>query len=204
MRTRTTPAPVTTPAAPQVEASRATTPEGRLLTAALVVGPLVYLAADSAYAVRGWNDQWAGLLHVVGAVLYGLVVLRVATCLPAQSRLRAALVLVGALGAAGNVAYGFEAVHMSWGDVQLVDRSGAANIIKLLGLFFPASLLLVAAALWRLGVRWQGLVVFFATLAWPIAHIGNIPGLAVPVNIALVVALGGFAWSGGVARIDRS
>lgn len=34
-----------------------------------------------------------------------------------------------------------------------------------------------------------------AILAWPVAHIGNFAALAVPVNIALVVAFGGLVWS---------
>ena len=31
-------------------------------------------------------------------------------------------------------------------------------------------------------------------IAWPIAHIGNIAALAVPVNVALVVAFGSLIW----------
>ncbi|MBM6400520.1 hypothetical protein [Phycicoccus sonneratiae] len=177
-------------------------PESRLLTAALVVAPLVYLAADSTYAARGWDDGTAGVLHVLGAVGYGFVVLRVARALPAGSRLRAALVLVGLLGMAGNVAYGFEAIHMSWGDVQLVDRTGAASLIKPLGLCFPASLALAAVALARVGARWQAAVVLVATLGWPVAHIGNLPAVAVPVNIALVVALGSLARAGARGRAE--
>ena len=34
-----------------------------------------------------------------------------------------------------------------------------------------------------------------AMIAWPIAHIGNIAALAVPVNVALVVAFGSLAWA---------
>lgn len=48
------------------------------------------------------------------------------------------------IGPAGSVAYGFEAIHASYGDVELVDRSGAANLVKPLGLFFPLSFVLVA------------------------------------------------------------
>ena len=104
--------------------------------------------------------------------------------------------LTGLIGMAGNVAYGFEAIHMSLGDTQLVHRSGAANLIKPLGLFFPVSFALVALALVRLGHRWQGIFVLVAMIAWPIAHIANISALAVPVNVALVIALGSLIWSG--------
>lgn len=168
----------------------APTPTDRLLTGSLLVAPLLYLAADSTYAVRGWDDAAAGVLHVLGAVAYGFVVLRVAAWLPRASALAAAVLLTGVIGLAGNVAYGFDTIHLSLGDVGLVDRSGAATLIKPLGLFFPLSFALVAWALARLAHRWQGIVVLVAVLAWPVAHIGNIAAVAVPVNVALLVALG--------------
>jgi hypothetical protein len=171
------------------------TPTERLLTAALVVAPLLYLAADSTYAARGWDDGTAGVIHVLGAIAYGFVILRVAAWLPRTSRLAAAILLTGLIGLAGNVAYGFEAIHTSLGDTALVDRTGAANLIKPLGLFFPLSFALVALAVVWLGHRWQGALVLAAMVAWPVAHIGDIASLAVVVNVALVVAFGGIAWS---------
>ena len=106
---------------------------------------------------------------------------------------RAGLIFAGLVGMAGNVAYGFDTIHTSFGDTQLVDRGGAATLIKPLGLFLPLSLLLVAAALHRLGHRWQAVTVLVAAIAWPVGHIGNVAEVAVPVNIALLVSLGGFA-----------
>jgi hypothetical protein len=171
------------------------TPTDRLLNASLIVAPVVYLAADSTYAARGWDDATAGVLHVLGAIAYGFVVLQVAQRLAPASLLRAALLLTGLIGLAGNVAYGFDTIHMSLGDTQLVDQPGAANLIKPLGLFFPLSIALVAWALARLGHRWQGVLVLVAALAWPVAHIGNIAALAVAVNVALVIALGSLVWA---------
>lgn len=175
--------------------TRRTTPTDRLLDASLVVAPLLYLAADSTYAARGWDDPTAGVLHVLGAIAYGFVVLRVAAWLPADSLLKAAILFTGVVGVVGNAAYGFEAIHQSLGDVQLVDQPGAANLIKPLGLFFPLSFVLVGVALLRLGHRWQGLLTVVAILAWPVAHIGNLPAVAVPVNVALVIAFGSLAWA---------
>jgi hypothetical protein len=177
----------TTPAGADV---RTGTPTDRVLTAALLVAPLVYLAADSTYAARGWADPTAGVLHVLGATAYGFVVLRVAAWLPRESTLKAVLLLTGLVGLAGNVAYGFDTIHQSLGDPALVDQPGAANLIKPLGLFFPLSLALVALAVARLGHRWQAGLVLAASLAWPVAHIGDVAALAVVVNVALVVALG--------------
>jgi hypothetical protein len=179
------------------EKTLASTPTEKMLTASLIVAPLIYLAADTTYGARGWDDATAGVLHVIGAIAYGFVVLRVAAWLPRESRLRAAIVFTGLVGMAGNVAYGFEAIHMSLGDTQLVDRAGAANLIKPLGLFFPISFVLVAVALTRLGQRWQGIAVLVASIAWPVAHIGNIAAIAIPVNVVLVLALGSLVWSRG-------
>jgi hypothetical protein len=171
------------------------TPTEKLLTGALVVAPLLYLAADSTYAARGWDDGTAGVIHVLGAIAYGFVILRVAGWLPRSSRLAAMILLTGIIGLAGNVAYGFEAIHMSLGDTQLVHQPGAANLIKPLGLFFPLSFALVALALAKLGHRWQAALLLAAMIAWPVAHIGNIAAVAVPVNVALVVVFGNLAWS---------
>lgn len=167
----------------------------KLLTGALLFAPLIYLAADSTYAARGWEDPTAGVLHVLGAIAYGFVVLRVAGWLPADAKLGTAILLTGLIGMAGNVAYGFETIHMWLGDVQLVDQPGAANLIKPLGLFFPLSFALVAVALARLGHRWQAGLVLVAIIAWPVAHLFNIATVAVPVNLALVAALGSLVWA---------
>ncbi len=175
--------------------SRVPTPTDRLLTGSLLVAPLVYLAADTTYAARGWDDATGGVLHVLGAIAYGFVVLRVASWLARESKLAAWILFTGLIGMVGNAAYGFEAIHMSLGDTQLVDQPGAANLIKPLGLFFPLSFALIAWALLRLGHRWQGALALVAILAWPVAHIGNLPVVAVPVNIALVVAFGSLVWA---------
>jgi hypothetical protein len=182
----------TTTAAPPIATHESL--EQRLLTASLIVAPVTYLAADTTYAARGWDDATAGALAVVASILYGFVALRVATWLPPGSRLRVAIVVAGLIGSAGAVAYGFDAIHLSLGDTQLVDQPGAANLIKPLGLFFPLALALMGAALIRLGSRAAGGLVLVAGLLWPVAHIGNVATLAVAVNILLVLGFGSLVW----------
>lgn len=165
-----------------------------LLTASLVVAPLVYLVADTVYAVNGWDDPVAGVLHVLGAIAYGLVVLRVAAWLEGGSALTAGLLLTAIAGSVGNAAYGFEAIHSSLGDTALVDRSGAAAIIKPMGLMFPCSLALVAIGLRQLGHRLPAVLVLISAIVWPVAHIGNIGSLAVAANVLLAVAFGSVLW----------
>jgi hypothetical protein len=173
------------PGAPIVSAMTSS-PLGRLLTASLVVAPAVSLLADVLYATRGWDDPAAAVVHVLGAVGYTLVLVRLVTL--GDGALAAALLVVGAFGAAGNVAYGFNTIHVSLGDTDLVDATGAAVLIKPLGLCFPLTLLLGAALLRRRAPAWTVALLAAGALAWPVAHIANIGWLAVLVNAALVAA----------------
>ncbi|GAA2656114.1 hypothetical protein [Paractinoplanes durhamensis] len=168
-----------------------TSPLDRVLTASLIAGPAIYLIADILYAVNGWADPTAAVFHILGAIGYTIVLVRLLTF--ADGYWAAALLIVGALGAAGNVAYGFNTIHVSLGDTDLVDATGAATLIKPLGLFFPLTLLLAAVILRRSQPLWTAALLGVAALAWPVAHIANIGWLAVAVNVALVVALGAVA-----------
>lgn len=160
----------------------------------MLFAPLLYLAADATYAATTWHDATAGVLHVLGATAYGFVVWRVVTWLPPDSKLALAIIITGMIGLAGNIAYGFDTIHTSLGDVALVDQGGAANLIKPYGLSFPLSMVLIARAVARLGHRWHGALVLVAAIAWPVAHIGNVAWLAVAVNVGLVVGFGSLAW----------
>jgi hypothetical protein len=125
------------------------------------------------------------------------VVLRVAAWLPRESLLAMMIIVTGVIGLAGNLAYGFDTIHMSLGDVALVHRPGAANLIKPYGLFFPLSVALVAGWLARLSHQWQATLILVAAIAWPVAHVA---WLAVMVNVALVVGFGTLVWARADAR----
>jgi hypothetical protein len=168
-----------------------TTPLERLLTASLVVAPATFLIADLLYATRGWDDPTAAVVHVLAAVGYTLVMVRLVTL--SHGTLAAVLLMVGALGAAGDVAYGFNTIHVSLGDTDLVDAAGAAVLIKPLGLCFPLTLLLGAAVLRRIAPTWAVALLAVSAIAWPVAHIANIGWLAVAVNAALVAVFSAVA-----------
>lgn len=170
------------------------TPTDLLLTTSLVVAPLVYLVADSLYAARGWDDADAGGVHVLGALAYGFVLVRLASW--SRGWLAAAMLFTALVGTAGNVAYGFNTIHVSLGGVDLVDTSGPGAIIKPLGLFFPLALLFGAVVLRRLGRGPSSALLALAAVVWPIAHIGNIAWLAVTVNALLVTGLVPLALTG--------
>ncbi|GAA3397522.1 hypothetical protein [Cryptosporangium minutisporangium] len=169
-------------------------PLDRLLTASLIVAPVLYLVADSLYAVSGWDDPTAAVFHILGTTFYTVVLLRVLTW--TDGALAVALLIVGVLGVAGNVGYGFNTIHVSLGDTDLVDASGVAVLIKPLGLFFPLTLLLIAVALRGARAAWIVALVAVAALVWPVAHIANVGWLAVLVNVALVAAFGALAVTG--------
>ena len=161
------------------------TPLKRVLTWSLVVAPAIYLIADLLYATRGWDDPTAAVVHVLGAIGYTLVMFRLVTW--GNGVLAAALLVVGVFGAAGDVAYGFNTIHVSLGDTDLVDAAGAAVLIKPLGLCFPLTLLLGAAVLRGKVPVWTVVLLAVSAVAWPVAHIANIGWLAVAVNAVLVV-----------------
>jgi len=159
----------------------------RVLTCSLAIAPLVYLLADSTYAARGWDDGGAGGVHVLGAILYGFVALRLVTW--STGRLQAAALVAALLGTAGNVAFGFNTIHVSLGAVDLVDATGPGAIIKPLGLCFPLSLLLSAVILHKRDMRISATLVGVAAVLWPVAHIANIAPLAIVTNVLLVCGL---------------
>lgn len=172
----------------------------RLLALSLIAAPVIYLIADSLYAARGWDDPTAGTFHVLGAIAYAFLLLRVVTW--SDGVLAAVLLVIGVVGVAGNVAYGFNTIHVSLGDTDLVEATGAANLIKPLGLCFPLMLLLMAVALRRTRAVWISAVLAVAGVVWPVAHIANIAWLAVLVNAALVVVFGALAMVAPRAAAD--
>lgn len=164
------------------------TPLKRLLTGSLFVVPVIYLIADLLYATRGWDDPTAAVVHILAAIGYTIVLVRLVTL--GDGVLAALLLVVGAAGAAGDVAYGFNTIHVSLGDTDLVDATGAAVLIKPLGLCFPLTLLLGAVVLRRIAPTWTVALLGVSALTWPVAHIANIGWLAVVVNAALVAGFG--------------
>lgn len=169
----------------------------------LVLAPLLYLAVDTLYALRGWDDATTGALHVLAAAIYVLALLHIAAW--TGGWLAAVAAVTAVIGGIGNAAYGFEAIHSSLGDTALVDAPGAAAaIIKPIGLICPLAFLVAGAVLARVGHRINAVLIGVAALAWPVAHIANIAALAVAVNVLLAVGLVPLAWPTRRARRPRA
>jgi hypothetical protein len=177
-------------------------PVDRLLTAAVLLAPMTTLVSSVMFAANGWDDGPAGAVQVIAGILDFLLVVRLVTWLDSTSWLTPLVLGVGALGAGGWVAYGVNTIETSLGNRDLVDVSGAATIIKPLGLCWPAMLILVGILLLRarsvpVG---SGLGITATGLLMPISRIGNIWQLAIVVDVLL---LAGLLWAAFSIR-DRA
>lgn len=163
-------------------------PTERLLNASLLVAPLAYLAVDSSYAVRGWDDGPSAAMHIIAASLYGLAAVKLVSM--TTGRTQAVLLVVAILGVVGNAGVGENTLHVALGGNDLFDANGPANVFKSLGFFFPLTFLLAAFALrTRTPAWWPALVVLGAVL-FPIAHVANISWLAIVDAVLMLLALG--------------
>ena len=163
-------------------------PTTKLLNAALIFGPLAYLFLDCTYATRGWWDAQTGALHIVVAAVYGITAIRLVTL--AEGRLQAVLLVVAMLGVVGNAGVGDDTLHVGLGGNDLFQEDGPANLFKAMGFFFPLTLLLTVAAIWKRVPVWVSALLAVGALAFPVAHVQNIAWLAILDGVVLVLALG--------------
>jgi hypothetical protein len=160
----------------------------RVLTVGAVgaVGSLALTLVSSVlYTLQGWADPPAALLHIVGGALGGLVIVALAERLE-DSWLAAAVLVIGMLGCAGVVGYGFNAVEVGLGGVDLIDAAGVAVVLKPLGLCWPLALLLAGIGLWNRVPRWCAAGIVVGAVAFPVSRIANIGWLAVLVDLVLL------------------
>jgi hypothetical protein len=164
------------------------TPTATLLDVSLVAGPLAYLFLDTTYIARGWWDPQTGALHQLVAVVYGLTAIRLVTL--ARGRLQAVLLVVAVLGIVGNAGVGVDTLAVGLGGLDLFQADGPANLFKMMGFFFPLTLLLAAVALRSRVPAWETALLTAGALAFPVAHVQNIAWLAIVDGVVLVLALG--------------
>jgi hypothetical protein len=172
----------------ELTTSEGTGPTERLLDAALLLGPLGYLAVDSSYAVRGWNDGPTAALHIVAAALYGLTALKLVSL--TRGRTQALLLVVAVLGVVGNAGVGENTLHVALGGNDLFDENGPANLFKTMGFFLPLTFLLAALALRHRMPRWWSPLLVLGAVLFPVAHVANISWLAIVDAMVMLVALG--------------
>ncbi|WP_181782090.1 hypothetical protein [Pseudonocardia pini] len=163
------------------------TDEPAVLVWGTVASLALTLASSIVYTLAGWDDALAALLHVLGGGLGGLLVVRLAAAL--RGPLAAAVLVLGMLGVAGVVGYGFNTIGIAAGGVDLIDAAGVGQVLKPLGLLWPLTLLVAGIGLLRRIPVAQAVVVIVAAVAYPVSRIANIGWLAIVVDAALLAAL---------------
>jgi hypothetical protein len=170
-----------------------TQPVDRTVTTVVVASLALTLVSSVLYTLQGWDDPLAALLHILGGALGGVLVVRLASW-SERSWLAAAVLVIGMLGAAGVVGYGFNTVEVGLGGVDLIDATGVAVVLKPLGLCWPLALLLAGIGLWlgptdRGVPRWCAIGIVAGALAFPVSRIANIGWLAILVDLILLGCL---------------
>jgi hypothetical protein len=160
----------------------------RLLNATLLLAPLAYLAVDSSYAVRGWDDGPTAAMHVIAAAVYGLAAIKLLSL--TRGRIQAILLVVAVLGIVGNAGVGENTMHVALGGNDLFDAQGPANVFKTMGFFFPLTFLIAALALRSRTPLWWSALLTLGAVLFPIAHVANISWLAIADGLVMLVALG--------------
>jgi hypothetical protein len=154
----------------------------------LLLAPIVYLALDCSYAVRGWDDGPTAALHIVAAALYGLAALALVSRV--HGRTQAVLLVVAVLGMIGNAGVGENTLHVALGGNDLFDAQGPAYLFKTMGFFFPLTFLLAAISLRRRTPPWWPPLLTVGAVLFPLAHVGNISWLAIVDALVMLTALG--------------
>lgn len=166
-------------------------PVDRILTLSLVLSPAVTLISSVLYALRGWDDGTAAVLHIIGGILGMPLVVRLTTWLDRTPGPAVAGLVIGFLGCAGVIGYGFNTIAVSLGGLDLIDASGPAVVLKVLGLCWPLALIVWGIGLIRAGsvpvLVGAGLVA--AGVIFPVSRIANIGWLAIVVDLLLLACL---------------
>jgi len=163
-------------------------PAERLLSASLVLAPLAYLAVDSSYAARGWDDGPTAAMHIVAAALYGVAAIKLVSM--TTGRTQAILLIVAILGSVGNAGVGQNTLHVALGGNDLFDEDGPAHVFKSLGFFFPLTFLIAAFALRPRTPSWWPALLIVGAALFPVAHVSNISWLAIVDAVLMLLALG--------------
>lgn len=189
----------TTTAPTSIVVATDATPRTRVLGLAVIAFPLLLIASDAAhYAETGsLSGQTGAVIQVwigpaLGLAYFGLVGL-IQHRLP---RVAALLTVLGAVSAAGAVAFGVETLHVALGADSLVEGDGFAGIAAtaLPGIFTPLALMGCGIALWRahIGPRWAAPALAIGGLLFPASRIGEVAALVVVTDLVLAAAFVAF------------
>lgn len=172
-----------------------------VFAAATFVAPIVLLASTLAYSIGGGfnNDQTGGVIQLYAMAAFMPVLAGLTRLIePWSPRTAAVLILTGALGIAGGIAYAVDSIHLAATGVTAEELGIAGPLALMLpGIFFPLTLLGAGIALARSGVAPRGpaLLLCLAAVLFPVSRIGSIEPLGIAVDVLFVAALWPFGWS---------
>lgn len=168
-------------------------PVRRVLTAAIVAGPVVVALGTLTGVLRGnvFSDVWHGGINVTGTGIWILGVVGLTLALAEKApRLGAVLLTLGvvfsATGGAWGVDYMTGAVH---GERIVLATTAAIPFVALPGALFPLTLAVIAIALWRTGVvpSTAGIALAVGALLFPAGRMPEIGALALTADVVLIL-----------------
>jgi len=169
----------------------------------MIAAPALLLASTVTSVAGGGlgEDQAGGVIQVYAMAAFMMTVVGLTrACADPFPRAAAVLMLVGALGVAGGVAYGINSIYADIGSVDLNDNvEGAAGplALQLPGILFPLTFVALGAALVRAHAkpRWCAIALAVAGVLFPVSRIGGVEILAVVADIVFLLALAPLGWT---------
>ncbi len=179
-----------------------TTPRTRLLGAAMIAAPALLLASTVAHTAGGGlgEDQAGGVIQVYAMAAFMVAVVGLTrACEGPFPRTAAVMLLIGAIGVAGGVAYGINSIYVDLGSIDLnenVEGTAGPLALQLPGLLFPLTFVVLGVALARAQTepRWCAIALAVAGVLFPISRIGGIEILAVIADAVFLLALVPLGW----------
>lgn len=169
-------------------------PLQRLFGLAGIVGPLLVIASSILWVTGG--DEARFPLEFHGATFTGLGLLGLCAVIASRMpRAAAVLAVFAILGfSSGGAGFAIDGLHEEvFGSGSLADEGGIAGKLApaVPGLLGPLSLIGIGIALLRtkLAAAWSGAALVAAGVLFPISRIGEIPPLAVVVDVLIIVSV---------------
>lgn len=169
----------------------------RLFGAAMIAGPVLLLIASVFYAAG--EDQTGGTIQIYASAAWILILFGLTRLIEAPlPRATAVVLVVGALGITGAIAYGLDVIHVAEGAIS-VEEAGAYGGFALFipGALFPLANLGLGIALYRAGVepRWAGIALAVAAILFPLSRIPDVEALMIVCDAIFIAALAPLGWS---------
>jgi hypothetical protein len=169
-------------------------PLNRSLGVTVIVAPVLLLASTLAFAAGGGlnGDEAGGTILIYAFALWIPALFGLARLVEERfPRAAVAVVVLGALGIAGGIAYGLDSVHVAETGTSAEEYGVGPLALQLPGTMFPLANVALAIALIASGaeLRRSGWVLLAAGVLFPASRIPGIEALAVVADALFLVAM---------------